>query len=209
MSSIQALLAFGLAAGLLTVTPGLDTALVLRTAATGCPRRAFAAAVGIGTGCMIWGLAAACGAGALLTASTLAYAVLQGAGAAYLLWLGIGLILRPRQAFEAGASVPAAGGLLEAFRRGLLTNLLNPKVGIFYISFLPQFVPTGAQPASFGALLAGLHVVMGLIWAGLLIAATVPLSGLLRRPAVVMALDRITGGVFIAFGLRLVLDRRD
>ncbi|PTT05833.1 LysE family transporter, partial [Caulobacter sp. HMWF025] len=90
MTATQALLAFGLAAGLLTLTPGLDTALVLRTAATGGPRRAFAAAVGIGAGCMIWGLAAACGAGALLTASTLAYGVLQGAGAAYLLWLGIG-----------------------------------------------------------------------------------------------------------------------
>lgn len=208
MTATQALLAFGLAAGLLTITPGLDTALVLRTAATGSPRRAFAAAVGIGAGCMIWGLAAACGAGALLTASTLAYGVLQWAGAAYLLWLGIGLILRPRQAFEADTATPAGGGLPAALRRGLLTNLLNPKVGVFYISFLPQFVPTGADPARFGALLAGIHVVMGLIWAALLIAATVPLSRLLRRPTMVRALDRITGGVFIAFGLRLVLDRR-
>jgi len=208
LTATQALLALGLAAGLLTLTPGLDTALVLRTAATGGPRRAFAAAVGIGAGCMIWGLAAACGAGALLTASTLAYGVLQGAGAAYLLWLGIGLILRPRQGFEADTATPAGGGLAAALRRGLLTNLLNPKVGVFYISFLPQFIPHGAPPASFGALLAGLHVVMGLVWSSLLIAATVPLSGLLQKPAVVRALDRITGGVFIAFGLRLVLDRR-
>jgi threonine/homoserine/homoserine lactone efflux protein len=69
-------------------------------------------------------------------------------------------------------------------------------------------VPEGANPATFGVLLAGLHVVMGLAWAGLLIAATAPLAGLLREASVIRWLDRITGGVFIAFGLRLALERR-
>ncbi|PHY13543.1 lysine transporter LysE, partial [Caulobacter sp. B11] len=87
MTTLQALLAFGLAAGLLTITPGLDTALVLRTAATEGPRRALAAAVGIGLGCLVWGVAAAGGAGALLTASTTAYTALKWAGAAYLVWV--------------------------------------------------------------------------------------------------------------------------
>jgi len=208
MTPLQALLAFGLAAGLLTITPGLDTALVLRTAATEGPRRAFAAAMGIGLGCMVWGVAAACGAGALLTASEAAYTALKWAGAAYLLWLGLRMIARPREAFEPGILSPTGGGALASMRRGLLTNLLNPKVGVFYISFLPQFVPTGANPATFGVLLAGLHVVMGLLWAGLLIAATAPLAGLLREASVIRWLDRITGGVFIAFGLRLALERR-
>jgi threonine/homoserine/homoserine lactone efflux protein len=208
LTVLQALLAFSLAAGLLTLTPGLDTALVLRTAATQGPRRAVAAAVGIGMGCLVWGVAAAVGAGALLTASALAYTALKWAGAAYLVWMGLTMIARPRDRFEPGAVTPSGGGVAAALRRGLLTNLLNPKVGVFYISFLPQFVPAGAPAASFGVLLAGIHVIMGLVWAGLLIAATTPLAGLLRKASVIRGLDRITGGVFIAFGLRLALDRR-
>ncbi|OYX69427.1 MAG: lysine transporter LysE [Caulobacter sp. 35-67-4] len=208
MTTLQALLAFSFAAFLLTITPGLDTALVLRTAATEGSRRAFAAALGIGIGCLVWGVAAACGAGALLTASEVAYTALKWAGAAYLVWIGIRMILKPRAAFEPGAMAPTGGGAMASLRRGLLTNLLNPKVGVFYISFLPQFVPAGANPATFGVVLAGLHVVMGLVWAGLLIAATTPLAGLLREASVIRWLDRITGGVFIAFGLRLALERR-
>jgi len=208
MTTLQALLAFSFAAFLLTITPGLDTALVLRTAATEGPRRALAAALGIGIGCLVWGVAAACGAGALLTASEIAYTALKWAGAAYLVWVGSKMLIKPRDSFEPGAMAPTGGGALAALRRGLLTNLLNPKVGVFYISFLPQFVPEGANPATFGVLLAGLHVVMGLIWAGLLIAATAPLAGLLREASVIRGLDRITGGVFIAFGLRLAFERR-
>ena len=208
MTLPQALMAFSLAAALLTITPGLDTALVLRTAATEGPRRALAAAVGIGTGCLVWGVVAACGAGALLTASATAYTALKWAGAAYLVWVGVKLIARPRDSFEPGTLSPTGGGAAASLRRGLLTNLLNPKVGVFYISFLPQFVPAGADPAIFGVLLAAIHVVMGLLWAGLLIAATGPLVGLLREASVIRWLDRITGGVFLAFGLRLALERR-
>ncbi|MBI1685935.1 LysE family translocator [Caulobacter hibisci] len=208
MSTPEALVAFTLAASLLTITPGLDTALVLRSAATEGPRRAAAAAVGIGAGCMTWGMAAAFGAGALLTASELAYTALKWAGAAYLVWMGVKMLIKPRDRFEPGAVAPTGGGLADSFRRGLFTNLLNPKVGVFYISFLPQFIPAGANPGVFGSLLAGIHVLLGLAWAGLLIAATAPLAGLLREAAVVRWLDRISGGVFIAFGLRLALERR-
>src|SRR5687767_1909404 len=130
----QSLIAFTVAAALLTVTPGLDTALVLRTAAAEGPRRATLATLGIATGCLIWGALVALGLGALLAASQLAFTVLKWVGAAYLVWLGIGMILKPRQTFDAGQAQPSAG----SFRRGLLTNLLNPKVGVFYVSFLPQ-----------------------------------------------------------------------
>lgn len=208
MTTPEALLAFTLAASLLTITPGLDTALVLRSAATEGPRRAAAAAMGIGVGCLVWGMAAAFGAGALLTASELAYTALKWAGAAYLVWMGVKMLWKPRDRFEPGAVSPTGGGSADSFRRGLFTNLLNPKVGVFYISFLPQFVPAGASPGVFGTLLAGIHVLLGLAWAGLLIAATAPLAGLLREAAVVRWLDRISGGVFIAFGLRLALERR-
>ncbi|KQV62644.1 MULTISPECIES: LysE family translocator [unclassified Caulobacter] len=208
MTTQEALIAFSLAAGLLTLTPGLDTALVIRTAAAEGPRRAAGAAIGIGLGCLVWGAAASFGVGALLTASELAYRVLKWAGAAYLAWTGVRMILKPRDRFEPGEMSAVDAGPLTAMHRGLLTNLLNPKVGIFYVSFLPQFMPAGVDPARFGLLLTSIHVVEGLLWFAALIAATVPIAGLLREAAVVRWLDRITGGVFVAFGLRLALERR-
>jgi len=209
MTAPQALIAFGVAAGLLTLTPGLDTALVLRTAAAEGWRRAAAVSVGIGLGCLAWGAAAAFGAGALLVASHAAYMILKWAGAAYLVWLGVSLLRRPRERFETGTdAAPPAGGLLAALAKGFWNNLLNPKVGVFYVSFLPQFIPTGASPAAFGLLLAAIHVVMGLAWAGGLILATAPIARALRKPGVVRWLDRATGGVFVAFGLRIALERR-
>jgi len=208
MTTTEALVAFALAAGLLTLTPGLDTALVIRTAAAEGPRRATGAAIGIGLGCLVWGAAASFGVGALLTASEMAYAVLKWAGAAYLAWTGIRMILKPRDQFEPGEMKAVDAGPIAALRRGLLTNLLNPKVGIFYVSFLPQFMPAGADPARFGLLLTSIHVAEGLLWFAALIAATVPIAGLLRVSVVVRWLDRVTGGVFVAFGLRLALERR-
>lgn len=208
MSVAQALVAYVLAAGLLTLTPGLDTALVLRTAAVEGPRRAALAAVGIVAGCLVWGAAAALGLGALLAASRLAFTVLKWAGAAYLLWLGLGLILKPRDRFELAADASTAGGDFTWMRRGLLTNLLNPKIGVFYISFLPQFLPAGVPAAPFIFLLAAIHAALGLVWFACLIAATRPITGLLRRSAVVRWLDRATGVLFLGFGLKLALDRR-
>lgn len=209
MTTAQSLIAFTVAAGLLTITPGLDTALVLRTAAAEGWRRAAATAVGIGLGCLAWGAAAAFGAGALLVASHTAYTALKWAGAAYLVWLGLGLLLKPRTRFDAAAGqAPPTGGLAAALGKGFWNNLLNPKVGVFYVSFLPQFIPAGASPAAFGLLLAGLHMVMGLAWAGGLILATAPIARALRKPGVVRWLDRVTGGVFVAFGVRIALERR-
>lgn len=210
MTGAEALLAFGVAAALLTITPGLDTALVLRTAAVEGPRRAALAALGVVAGCLAWGAAVALGLGVLLAASSLAFTALKWAGAAYLVWLGLNLILRPRDRFEAQADAPttAYGAGLAWLRRGFLTNLLNPKVGVFYVSFLPQFLPQGAPAGPFIFLLAALHGVMGLAWFAALIAATRPIAGVLQRAAVVRWLDRLTGGVFLAFGVRLALERR-
>jgi threonine/homoserine/homoserine lactone efflux protein len=208
MTLFPSLLAFIAAASILTVTPGLDTALVLRTAAVSGPRPAWFATVGIGLGCLVWGAAVSVGLGALLAASELGYTIVRWAGAAYLLWLGIGLISRPRRGLEpAGDEAAPERDARQALRRGLLTNLLNPKVGVFYITFLPQFVPAGASVAGFSFLLAAIHVVLGLIWFAILIAATVPLGRVLARPRVVTALDRLTGGIFVAFGVKLALTR--
>jgi threonine/homoserine/homoserine lactone efflux protein len=108
---------------------------------------------------------------------------------------------------DAANAAPAQADSWLSLRQGFLTNLLNPKVGIFYITFLPQFVPAGVSVAAFSFLLAFLHVVLGLLWFALLIAATVPVGRLMRRPRVIKAMDRITGGMFVAFGAKLALSR--
>lgn len=207
MSTVQALLAFLVTASILTVTPGVDTAMVLRSAASGGPRPAAYAAIGIALGCFVWGAAVSVGLGALLAASETAFTAVRWAGAAYLLYLGVKLILRPRSGMgpaEIGSKAAAPWALL---RQGLLTNLLNPKVGVFYITFLPQFIPAGATVATVSFLLATIHVLLSLLWFAVLIAAIVPMGRLLRRPRVAKSLDRITGGVFIAFGAKLALSR--
>ncbi|MBA4013216.1 MAG: lysine transporter LysE [Phenylobacterium sp.] len=208
MSPLEAIAGFAVAAGLLTILPGLDTALVLRTAAVEGPRRAALAGLGITLGCLVWGMAVAVGLGALLAASHLAFTILKWAGAAYLLWLGIGMLARPRRSFELGdAAAGPAGGELTWLRRGLLTNLLNPKIGVFYVSFLPQFMAQGVPAGPFLVLLAAIHGLIGLAWFAVLITATRPLARALKRPAVVAWLDRVTGGVFVAFAARLALSR--
>jgi threonine/homoserine/homoserine lactone efflux protein len=217
MSDLALLLAFMGAAAALTLTPGVDTALVLRAALVQgrCP--AALAALGIGLGCLAWGGCVALGLGALLQASEWAYTALRLAGAAYLVGTGARLLLKPRSAMSAvsaasdegtGEGVCAAGSAdeaAEAFRRGLLTNLLNPKVGVFYLSFLPQFVPSGASVAIHTFALAGIHVALSLAWFAVLIVATAPLQEWLRRPVALRALDRLAGCVFLVFGIRLAV----
>jgi len=209
MSIAQALIAFCVAAGLLTMAPGLDTALVLRTAAAEGPRSAARAALGIIMGCLTWGAVVAFGLGALLAASQLAFAVLKWAGALYLVWLGLNLLLKPRSGFDlelaTRASSPSGRSWLG---RGYLTNLLNPKVGVFYVSFLPQFLPAHVPAGPFIFLLAVLHASMGIAWFALLIAATRPLAHALKRPSVVRRLDRLTGVVFLSFGVKLAFVRQ-
>ena len=205
MTVTQALLTFVAAASILTITPGVDTAMVLRSAAAGGPRPAAYASMGIALGCLIWGAAVSVGLGALLAASELAFTVLKWAGAAYLLYLGVKLLVHPRERLDASSSNSAPLDPRRSLRQGLLTNLLNPKVGVFYITFLPQFVPAGADVALFSFLLAGIHVLLGLAWFAVLIAATVPMGRVLRRPKVVRAMDRVTGGLFVGFAAKLAL----
>jgi threonine/homoserine/homoserine lactone efflux protein len=213
MTIEQALLSFTLAAGLLTITPGLDTALVLRTAAVEGGKQALLAGVGICFGCLLWGAAASFGLSALLAVSAFAYNVLRIVGAIYLGYLGIKLIVR---AFASTSSNGAVEPVCEEdkgresslwLKRGLLTDLLNPKVGVFYLSFLPQFIPAGVQVWSFSILLALIHATEGLLWFLLLANATELLAGWLRQRCVIMALDSAMGAIFIGFGLKLAFDK--
>lgn len=208
MTIAQALVAFCIAAGLLTIAPGLDTALVLRTAAAEGPKDAALAGLGVVMGCVTWGAAVALGLGALLAASQIAFTVLKWAGALYLVWLGFNLILKPRSrlAPEVADGTPPPNSR-SWLGRGYLTNLLNPKVGVFYVSFLPQFLPAHVPAAPFIFLLAVLHASMGIAWFAVLIVATRPIARALKRPSVLRRLDRLTGVVFLSFGVKLALVR--
>jgi threonine/homoserine/homoserine lactone efflux protein len=205
MNLETALIAYVAAATLLTIAPGLDTAMVLRTAAVEGPWRASQAALGIICGCLAWGAAVALGLGVLLVASHVAYVALKWAGALYLGWLGLNLLFKPRSRLELSTAVAAPRSAW--WLRGFLNNLLNPKIGVFYVSFLPQFVPAHFPPGPFMFLLAAIHAVLGVAWFAVLIAATTPLKRWLQRRAVVRWLDRVTGVVFLGFGVRLALDR--
>lgn len=206
MSIADNLIAFTLAATLLTVTPGLDTALILRTSAVEGRKQGLRAALGINAGCLLWGAAVAFGLGALIAVSELAYDILKYCGAAYLAWLGVNMLLRPRQLLAPAEAEgrPAANWFLK----GMMGNLLNPKVGIFYVSFLPQFIPQGQPLIAWTFGLVGIHVLLGLIWAVGLISATQSMAGVLRKGKVIQWMDRVTGMVFVLFAARLALSRR-
>lgn len=206
MSIADNLIAFTFAATLLTLTPGLDTALVLRTATVEGKRQALQATLGINAGCLIWGAGVAFGLGALIAVSEVAFNLLKYCGAAYLAWLGLNMLLRPRRSLApAGPDTKPAGNW---FIKGMLGNVLNPKVGIFYVSFLPQFIPQGHSLIGWTFGLVSIHVVLGLLWALVLIGATQPLSGFLRREKVIQWMDRTTGMIFVLFAARLALSKR-
>lgn len=196
----MALLTFAGVVALLTLVPGPDSLLVLRTTIAQGRRAALVAALGIQAGCLWWGAAAGLGLTAVLAASHTLYAVLRWVGAAYLLYLGVRLLLRREEAGE--TAVPSGR---NRFLTGLLTNALNPKVGVFYLSLLPQFVPPGAPVLPWSLLLAGVHVTEGVLWCALLAVLADRLGPLLRRPRVGHVLDRVAGTAFLGFALRLAV----
>ncbi|MFJ6409565.1 LysE family translocator [Streptomyces hydrogenans] len=209
MASSTALWSFALVVGLLTLTPGLDTALILRTAALGRRTRAWGVVLGIQTGTLTWGALTSLGVTALLTASHLAYEILRWAGAAYLLWMAVRMIAETFRRGGAGASaeveVGGADTLSGGWRQGTLTNLLNPKVGVFYVAVLPQFIPAEAPHFAMGLALTSVHVVLGMIWSTVLIASATAFGTWLRGARARRVLDRVTGTVIGAFAVRLAV----
>ena len=193
--------AFAIVAGLLTLRPGLDTALVLRAAVTNGRSYAFATALGVNSGVLVWGVGAAAGVSALLTASTAAYAVLRFVGAAYMVILG-SRFLRDAWLSRRAATVEfgsgggdgrrPTGGIAVAWRRGFITNLANPKVVAFYVALLPQFIPRGSPHILVGLILATVHNVEGVAWFSLLILGIHSGRSWIMRSHVQRSLNAIT-----------------
>lgn len=211
---IRDVLAFALVAGVLTITPGLDTALVIRSSLAGGRRSGRLAATGVCTGVLAWGILSAVGVSALVTASRTAFDVVRIAGAAYLLALGARSFLRPRAAGAADGDASEGDDRADvrrprsAFRSGLLSNLLNPKVGAFYVSVLPGFIPPRAPVLATSMLLAGIHATEGIVWLTIVATLVTRIGPVMRTPRVRRALERVTGGVLVALGIRLALERR-
>jgi threonine/homoserine/homoserine lactone efflux protein len=206
------LLAFFGISVLVIVTPGQDTALTIRNTLAGGRRGGVFTALGVSTGQAVWTLAASAGVAALLVASEPAFVALKVAGAAYLVFLGAQALVaafgvgRPRDHGRVAGSrrlAPAA-----AFRQGVISNLGNPKMAVFFTSLLPQFAPEGR--ASFPAMLALglLFCTMTLVWLTAYAAAVARAGDVFRRPPVRRALDAVTGTVLVALGVRLATQQR-
>ena len=200
-----ALLPFLAISVLLFVVPGPDTAVVTKNALVGGRRGGMLSALGVSTGLVVWTLAASLGIAALLQASAVAFFALKVAGALYLMWIGAQMLRGRDRLSTETAMRPASGG--KALRQGLLSDLGNPKVAVFFTSFLPQFVHGGAVFLPL-LLLGAIFAVLTLAWLAVYSVVIGNTSTLLRRPGVRKALDRVTGVVLIAFGVRLALERR-
>lgn len=200
---------FATAVAVLNATPGVDVALTVGRTLQGGARAGLAAAAGISAGCVVHALAAAFGLAALLALHPQAFVALQWAGAAYLVWLGVQLL---RSAGRRGADPPAAPVAAHRawadFRAGLLTNVLNPKVALFFLAFLPPFVPADspAKTASF-LLLGAWFVVQGGLFLVLLVGLAARLARLSAPGPVKRALQAAGGLLFIALALRVLRER--
>lgn len=204
------ILAFAGVATLLTITPGADMALVTRNALSGGRRAALSTTFGIVAGVMAWATASALGVAALLAASATAFGVLKLAGAAYLVFLGVQGFWRSRRGAASSDLRMAQHERVEgsAFRQGLVTNLLNPKIAVFYTTLLPQFIVPGDPVLLKSLLLAGVHNLIGLVWLTTYATLVTRVADILRRPRVKRALDRMTASVLLALGVQLAMQRR-
>ncbi len=201
------ILAFTGVAALLTILPGADMALVAKVTLLDGRRAAFFTSLGICAGLPLHATASALGLSLILATSTEAFAVVKFAGAAYLAYLGIRTI---RDSFAA-AAVPAvtaapARSRRAAFAQGFLSNVLNPKVALFYLTFLPQFISPGDNVLAKSLLLAGIHAVLGLVWLPLYAYAIDRIGAVIRGAR--RWLERLSGSALIGLGVRLAFERR-
>jgi threonine/homoserine/homoserine lactone efflux protein len=205
----ERLLAFLAIATLVTITPGADMALVTRNVLRGGLGAGLRTSAGILSGLCVWAVLAAVGVAAVVAASATAFTVLKLAGAAYLIFLGVTTLWRVR---GAGAAGHAAGGPPLSFgglyRQGLLSNLLNPKIGVFYTTLLPQFVEPGRSVLAWTLLLASIHLATGVVWLAFYAWLVARMRAVVGRPRVRRSLECVTGTILVALGLRVAREAR-
>lgn len=211
---VELLWAYLAAITLLTLTPGVDTLLVMRNTGRGGFGDGAVTSFGICCGLFIHATLSALGISILLVETAWAFAALKWAGACYLIWLGI---MSLRQAFarpsmapaqaQADArapQVPASRG--TSFREGVLSNLLNPKTALFYMALLPQFIDPAGPAFAQSMVLAGLHFVLAMVWQCVVAAIVLKSQKFQVGRGVKRALNALTGGFFVTIGVKLGLD---
>ena len=221
---------FILVAAVLTATPGADTMLVVRSVLRRGKQAGFATTFGVCLGLFVHATVSALGLSVLLVRSAWAFNIVRWAGVAYLLFLGVQSLVRLAQAKGASDKTTLEPAILpstyaddamrptsvwlhvtqqrQAFLEGLLTNILNPKVAVFYLAFLPQFISPGDPVLAKSLLLAGLHFSMGMMWLSLVTVLLGRLGNVVSSGRTGRWLEGVAGVVLIGFGLRLALEQR-
>ena len=207
-------LAFTGIAAILTVTPGADTMLVMRSVFARGQRAGLLTSLGICSGLFFHATLSALGLSLILVRSATAFEIVKSMGALYLIYLGGQSLWR---AFRHDARKLSTDERTvkkekkewwQSFLEGLLTNVLNPKVAIFYLAFLPQFISPSDPVLAKSLLLAGIHFMLGIVWLSLVTMFLGRVRGFLIRPRVRRTIEATTGAILIAFGARLAIERR-
>ena len=209
MFGIHDLTLFIISGLLLNIMPGPDSLLIMARSATQGWRAGMAAALGIGAGTMVHVLAAAIGLSAILATSATAFMIVKYIGAAYIIWMAIGLLRSKRATPGERAAVPPLP-YRKIFAQGFLTNILNPKVAIFFLAFVPQFIDAAAPNKALAFVILGcIFNINGMLWCFSLALFTALLSARIKvNPMVSLWLNRVTGGLFIWLGIKLALSKQ-
>ena len=211
MFGIHDLALFVVSGLLLNIMPGPDSLLIMTRSATQGWRAGSAAALGIGTGTFVHIFAAALGLSAILATSAAAFTVVKLAGAAYILYLAVGMLLSKRgDGGEPTAPALAPLPLRRIYAQGILTNVLNPKVALFFLAFVPQFIDANAPHKAVAFLILGaIFNINGMLWCHALALFTAQARARLKlNPAVTLWLNRATGGLFVWLGVKLALAKQ-
>jgi threonine/homoserine/homoserine lactone efflux protein len=190
---------FALASLVLVALPGPDQALIMRNALVGGRSAGVRTMLGGASGLTVHATAAALGVSALLATSATAYASLKLLGVAYLVYLGVRMLVSARRPSEPDQA--STGG--PWFAQGFVSNALNPKVALFFLTFVPQFLPDTGSTLPAALALSAIFAAIYIAWFSGLVALVGLASGALRRPRVKAAIERVTGGALVAFGVRL------
>jgi len=209
---IELLPAYLIAITLLTITPGVDTMLIIRNSARGGWRDGAISSLGICSGLFVHAAVSAVGISVILLQTAWAFSTLKLIGACYLIWLGLsnwsailnnrGLLIKEDLAAESFTF-----NSLRSLREGFLSNVLNPKTALFYMAFLPQFIDPSHSPLIQSLILAGLHFIIAMIWQCLLALTVNHAKRWLQKPNVNRIFGGVTGSVMIVLGVKLATER--
>ena len=206
------LIGYTLAVALLTITPGADTLLVMRNVLARGRKAGILATLGVSSGLFIHALLSGLGLSLILTRSALAFSVVKWAGALYLCYLGVQSLhsaLKPNQPTnELTSTAEPSLNPWHAYREGLITNVLNPKVALFYLAFLPQFIRPNDPVMLRSLLLTSIHFVLGIVWLGLITLSLDKMRSWMLKPRVRAWIEGSTGIILFGFGIRLALSKR-